>query len=665
MGEIAKSKIAPAPAVGSNAAKYQADLSERDVDDTPEENDEEDTNAAVKDRLSPARAFWNSSRRVINPFSDFMTKWDQVIMIVLVWTALVTPFEVSFLSPSVNWLFIFNRLIDCLFLVDMGFTFLLDPGEEESLKENGLPSHRLMAQNYLYGWFTVDLISTMPFDAVSLALEGSSGVASNLKFLRAMRLLRLVKLLRLLRVSRIFERWEDRMAVNFAALSLVKSSLGTLLCSHWIGCLWYITAYIEDADANWVKSTGVDSYSSLDDAGVTTYDKYIASWYFSVMTMSTIGYGDISPVTSAERIVCSLMMLVGAGIYAYVVGSITSTVSNMEASTRRYQELMDMLNSFLEMNNITDELRVQGRAYMRTRQAQGNLTDWRELLNEMSPDLREAIARETHPGWALTSPFFATADEDFQAKAASLFTEVTFPRGEKIIEIGQPIDSLFVIKRGVVAVKGKVKRAGGLFGEDIILDRTNPDARSPYIAMAFTFTVVQALAVESLKDLLDEFPAVKEHCRKTLIWQVVRENAWAYASAVLEVSGKPRLESASNRELVDHYKWKVSWLRMDGLMAVRVFKAVIRIQKVLRGHWARAKLDKSKEDGIGAIELCVKNAVTVSMRSLEEKLGVGSSAPDSASNAALLKNISAQLTQLSQRLSALEPKGAAPPPLPT
>ena len=45
-----------------------------------------------------------------------------------------------------------------------------------------------------------------------------------------------------------------------------------------------------------------------------------------MMTMSTIGYGDISPVTSAERIVACVMMLVGAGIYAYVVGSITSTV---------------------------------------------------------------------------------------------------------------------------------------------------------------------------------------------------------------------------------------------------------------------------------------------------------------------------------------------------
>jgi len=391
-------------------------------------------------------------------------------MLILVWTALVTPFEVSFLEPDYNYLFIINRLIDTVFLIDMVFTFLMDPLNNEELKvastvwiplcfsslgcpvvfpsfsfllrtklytalrglilpkantnplslcdaqTAGLPDHNKMAQNYLSGWFTIDLISTIPFDLFTIVLRGGGNTdVQKLKFLRAMRLLRLVKLLRLLRVSRIFERWEDRVAINFAVLSLCKSSIGTLLCSHWIGCLWYITAFIEDAPANWVKSTSVASYSSLDDPGVTTYDKYVASWYFSVMTMSTIGYGDISPVTSAERIVCCLMMLIGAGIYAYVVGSITTTVSNMEASSRRYQELMDMLNTFLDDNNISNDLRVSSRAYMRTRQAQGNLTNWQDLLCEMSPDLREAVARETHPGWALTSRFFDVADEDFQA----------------------------------------------------------------------------------------------------------------------------------------------------------------------------------------------------------------------------------------------------------
>ena len=361
------------------------------------------------------------------------------------------------------------------------------------------------------------------------------------------------------------------------------------------------------------------------------------------------------------------MMLIGAGIYAYVVGSITTTVSNMEASSRRYQELMDMLNTFLEDNHISNDLRVSARAYMRTRQAQGNLTNWQDLLCEMSPDLREAVARETHPGWALTSRFFDVADEDFQAKAASMFTEVTFPRGEKIVEIGQPIESLYVIKKGVVAVKGKVVGKGQMFGEDIILNTKNPDRRSTYIAMAFTFTVVQALDLEVLNDLLDEFPDVKEHCRKMIIWEVARESCWAYASAMIETQGGRPLQGARDRELVEHFKWKVAWLRMDGMHAVRVFKAVIKIQRVARGMIARKKLNKSQEDGIGAIEMAVKNAVTVGMSALSEKLGLPGGSGASA-NGELLMRISKQLNDLSSRLEKIETsKGNSskgPPALP-
>lgn len=41
-------------------------------------------------------------------------------------------------------------------------------------------------------------------------------------------------------------------------------------------------------------------------------DLYIASCYFAVMTMSTIGYGDITPANPVEEVVASIFMLIGA-----------------------------------------------------------------------------------------------------------------------------------------------------------------------------------------------------------------------------------------------------------------------------------------------------------------------------------------------------------------
>lgn len=38
--------------------------------------------------------------------------------------------------------------------------------------------------------------------------------------------------------------------------------------------------------------------------------------------MSTIGYGDISPVTAAEKIFCILITLIACGIFAFAVNMI-------------------------------------------------------------------------------------------------------------------------------------------------------------------------------------------------------------------------------------------------------------------------------------------------------------------------------------------------------
>ena len=77
----------------------------------------------------------------------------------------------------------------------------------------------------IQGWFALDfvsLIASVP-DIVQVAASSSSGDLSRFKLIRVMRVIRLVKLLRLLRASRMLARWETRVAVNYAVVSLSRS----------------------------------------------------------------------------------------------------------------------------------------------------------------------------------------------------------------------------------------------------------------------------------------------------------------------------------------------------------------------------------------------------------------------------------------------------------
>ena len=54
------------------------------------------------------------------------------------------------------------------------------------------------------------------------------------------------------------------------------------------------------------------------------------SWYYALTTLATIGYGDLSPVNTNERVVSIFIMLVGVGVFSYVTGSFTDLVANYD-----------------------------------------------------------------------------------------------------------------------------------------------------------------------------------------------------------------------------------------------------------------------------------------------------------------------------------------------
>ncbi|MCH8821513.1 potassium channel family protein [Patescibacteria group bacterium] len=123
--------------------------------------------------------------------------------------------------------------------------------------------------------------------------------------LRGLRLIRVFRLIRLLRIIRLVVRL--RIILN-ASERIAKQTY-----------LIYIFTVVGS-----VIFTGALSFHFFEADVNPNVSNFFDSFYWSVVTTATVGYGDISPITIGGRIVAMFLMLVGIG----TLGAVTATVAS-------------------------------------------------------------------------------------------------------------------------------------------------------------------------------------------------------------------------------------------------------------------------------------------------------------------------------------------------
>ncbi|MCL0080908.1 ion transporter [Peptococcaceae bacterium] len=133
-----------------------------------------------------------------------------------------------------------------------------------------------------------ELIAIIPFETI-------------FQLARLARLVRLVRLIRLFRAAVIFRRYSDTLFGILRTNSLQYIILATTA----IALLGALGIQIFE------KDTG------------TVNDFNDALWW-SVVTITTVGYGDIAPVTTGGRILAAFLMIVGIGFLGMITGTIAT-----------------------------------------------------------------------------------------------------------------------------------------------------------------------------------------------------------------------------------------------------------------------------------------------------------------------------------------------------
>lgn len=324
-------------------------------------------------------------------------------------------------------------------------------------------------------WLTIDFLAFFPF-----ALFG--GVA-----------LYMLRLIKLARVGEYMHEWKHNQIKFSDYLSFSFFLFWLLITSHWLACGWL------------VQTKALNSEYAL--------ENYVTALYWVIQTLTTVGYGDVPPVTTGQKIYTIIVMLFGAGVYGYIIGNVASILSQQDPSKAYYTKNIERLKAFVKYRKLPVELQNKIKNYYTYAWKRRLGFDESSLLTSLPPALKIETALFLKKDILEKIPIFKKAPDNFKQEVALNFRSMVFSPGDVVCSEGEIGNEMYFIIQGeleVVSGDGKkiiaVLKDGNFFGE-ISLFKNSPRTAS---VKALTYSDLYILEKKNFVQILSRFPSVAE-----------------------------------------------------------------------------------------------------------------------------------------------------------
>jgi len=437
---------------------------------------------------------------MIGELSRFRLAWDSVILLLVVVSCTMIPYQFAFHQDAREPLVVLLLLMDAVFIVDIALNFVTT----HRARGIDVTDRRSTAQHYLRGSFLIDLLANFPFDLLFLALGDPSiyGLSSVL-------LLRLLKLLRVFKIFVIFRRWEALSWINPGHLKIIKIVAIIMLLVHWIACAWFVSALIAGFPTNsWVVRADLRFAEPI--------NQYVRSLYWTITTMTTVGYGDITPIRNAEYLVAALVMLMGASLYAFLIGSVASLLSSLNAAKSTHRERMRAVTQYLHNRRIPSELNSRVRNYYEYLWARYQGIKEGALLEDLPSSLRLEIMGHLAGDVLVTVPLFKYSSRPLMDRLLMSLELQTYPPDCLVVRENQTGNEIFFITQGMVEIVSDDGRSHGILESGDYFGHMSLVLREKRTASIRTrdYCDMLILTKAKLERIREEYPEFNEVLKK-------------------------------------------------------------------------------------------------------------------------------------------------------
>lgn len=267
----------------------------------------------LNDELPPNHNFLH--KFIIRPDTMWKSVFDVFILFLVAYSCssnilfITFPIERSLGFEVIYW------IVEVFFYLD----FLLNwfQGYEDIEQHRNVFEFKKIAERYARGWFVVDFVAVFPFQVLL-----PSQNAQLTKMFRLPRMLRIQKLFDTRNVKRLIKSFQGKVEKTSEIVEiynklniykLLRLLIMLTLFTYFLGCFWYLISSAQDADDEdtWFTVFNLEQY--------TITNRLVASCYYAITMLSTVGYGDMYPISNLEKLVAVFCMMVGVAVFSVIM----------------------------------------------------------------------------------------------------------------------------------------------------------------------------------------------------------------------------------------------------------------------------------------------------------------------------------------------------------
>lgn len=381
---------------------------------------------------------------VIHPDNWWYRAWTKFMLIWALYSSFFTPMEFGFFRglPDTGNLFVLDIAGQLFFLVDIVLHFFVAYRDKQTYRM--VYKRTPIALRYLRFYFILDLLACMPWDIIYKACGRKEEV----------RYLLWIRLIRVRKVTHFFRSLEKDIRINYMFTRIVKLLAVELYCTHTAaGIFYYLATTLPPAQEGytWIGSLKMGDYSYSHFREIDFWKRYLTSLYFAIVTMATVGYGDIHAVNMREMIFIMIYVSFDMVLGAYLIGNMTALIVK-GSKTEKFRDKMTDFIKFMNRNKLGTDIRNQIKGHLRLKY-ESSYTE-AAVLQDIPMTIRAKISQTLYLPYIEKVSLFKGCSTEFINQIVIRLHEEFFLPGEVVMEQGNVVDQLYFVCHGVLEEVG-------------------------------------------------------------------------------------------------------------------------------------------------------------------------------------------------------------------